>query len=138
LTGKSGYIFAGTVTSVERIAAGARDTLSVTSITFRIDQAFRGVRTGQTLAIREWAGLWERGEQYRVGERVFLFLYSPSKLGLTSPVAGSTGRFAISKGKILLNPQHVQLLGQDPILRGRTIVPYADFEFAVRRSLGME
>ncbi|MGA8618051.1 MAG: hypothetical protein WB660_05965 [Candidatus Sulfotelmatobacter sp.] len=65
----------------------------------------RGASIGEKLTIHEWAGLWTRGERYRVGERVLLFLYSPSRLGLTSPVAGAIGRFAIdSEGKIVLAP----------------------------------
>jgi hypothetical protein len=132
----AGIVFSGKVTAVARTsAAGGKPS---TAITFKVGTAIRGTTAGKTLTIHEWAGSWERGEQYRVGESVFLFLYSPSKLGLTSPVAGSVGRFAICKGKILLDPQHVQLLGQDPILRGKTTVPYGDFEFAVRRSLEME
>jgi hypothetical protein len=136
ITQMAGIVFSGKVTAVVRTsAAGGKPS---TAITFKVETAIRGTTAGKTLTIHEWAGLWNRGEQYRIGESVFLFLYSPSKLGLTSPVAGSAGRFAISKGKILLNPQHVQLLEQDPILRGRTIVPYGDFESAVRRSLEME
>jgi hypothetical protein len=136
ITQMAGIVFSGSVTAVVRTAVASERPS--TAITFKVETAIRGAKAGQTLTIREWAGLWRRGEQYRVGERVFLFLYSPSKLGFTSPVAGSAGRFAISKGKIQVNPQHVQLLGQDSFLRGRTIVPYADFESEVRRSLGME
>ena len=95
----------------------------------------RGASAGQNLTIHEWAGLWNRGERYRVGERVLLFLYSPSRLGLTSPVAGPIGRFAIKdKGEILLTPQHIHSLATDPILGGKTIAPYADFSLAVQRS----
>ena len=95
----------------------------------------RGTSAGQNLTIHEWAGLWNRGERYRVGERVLLFLYSPSRLGLTSPVAGPIGRFAIKDaGEILLTPQHIHLLATDPILGGKTIAPYADFSLAVQRS----
>ena len=95
----------------------------------------RGTSAGRDLTIHEWAGLWTRGERYRVGERVLLFLYSPSKLGLTSPVAGPIGRFAVnSGGEIVMTPQHVNILATDPILRGRTVAPYSDFAGAVRRS----
>ncbi|MGA7930571.1 MAG: hypothetical protein WCA20_31815 [Candidatus Sulfotelmatobacter sp.] len=60
----------------------------------------RGTSPGQSLTIQEWAGLWTSGERDRVGERVLLFLYSPSKSGLTSPVAGAMGRFAMdSQGR---------------------------------------
>ena len=33
------------------------------------------------------------------GERLLLFLYGPSKLGLTSPVAGPPGRFVVDAGE---------------------------------------
>jgi len=43
-------------------------------------------------------GVWENGQRYRVGEKVFLFLYQPSKLGLTSIVGGPQGRMSIHRG----------------------------------------
>ena len=105
LTRSSGYIFAGTVKSVERAAAKGHDVATVL-INFHVDQAMRGVQAGQTLAIREWAGLWESGERYRKGEQVLLFLYPPSKLGLTSPVGGALGRFPIGRdGQVALYPR---------------------------------
>jgi hypothetical protein len=55
-TRSSGYIFAGTVKSVERTAP-KRNGVATVLINFHVDQAMRGVRTGQMLAIREWAGL---------------------------------------------------------------------------------
>ena len=92
LTRSSGYIFAGTVIAVRRVSATGANEVATMRITFRVEQAIRGVRTGQTLVIREWAGLWESGERYRTGERVLLFLYSPSKLGLTSPPSSQCSR----------------------------------------------
>jgi hypothetical protein len=101
----SGYAFAGTVKSVQHVAAAKGNRIATTRITFHIDDAIRGARTGQTLAISEWAGLWASGEQYRPGERVLLFLYPPSKLGLTSPVRGRTGRFRVrGPGRIVVPP----------------------------------
>jgi hypothetical protein len=95
----------------------------------------RGTAAGQNLTIHEWAGLWNHGERYRVGERVLLFLYSPSKLGLTSPVGGAVGKFKVkSDGQVLMTRQHVQFLWRDPILGGKTVVPYADFSLAVQRA----
>jgi hypothetical protein len=95
----------------------------------------RGTTPGASLTIREWAGLWTSGERYRVGERVLLFLYSPSKLGLTSPVAGALGRFGMdSQGRIVMNAQHAATLAADPILGGKTVVSYAVFTQAVRRA----
>jgi hypothetical protein len=56
--------------------------------------------------VREWAGLWEAGERYRAGERVLLYLYPPSKLGLTSPVGGRLGRYQIGHdGLVTLDPR---------------------------------
>jgi hypothetical protein len=104
LTRSSGYIFAGTVTAVGHVSATGPNELATMRITFRVEQAIRGVRAGQTLVIREWCGLWESGQRYRRGERVLLFLYRPSKLGLTSAVGGPLGRFVIdSNGQVVLN-----------------------------------
>jgi len=104
LARSSGYIFAGTVKSVERVVPKGNGVATV-QINFHVDEAMRGVQTGQTLAIREWAGLWESGERYRPGERVLLFLYPPSKLGLTSPVGGRMGRFRIGPdGRVIIDP----------------------------------
>jgi hypothetical protein len=103
-------------------------------VTFQVEKAIRGTSAGQSLTIHEWAGLWSRGEQYQVGERVLLLLYSPSKLGFTSPVAGDLGRFALdSQGGIVISAQHFAMFGADPIMGGRASVPYIDFATAVRR-----
>jgi hypothetical protein len=100
----SGYIFAGTVQSVQRISPKGNGVATV-QVTFHVNQAMRGVRAGQTLVVREWAGLWQSRERYRKGEQVLLFLYPPSKLGLTSPVGSTLGRFPIG---------HDGLVGVDP------------------------
>lgn len=129
----AGIIFSGRVISIAR-HPGSKGALS-TAVTFKVERAMRGTSAGQNLTIHEWGGLWNRGERYRVGERVLLFLYSPSRLGLTSPVAGPIGRFAIkSGGQVVITPQHIEILRRDPILGGRTIVPFADFSLAVQRS----
>lgn len=107
VTIRSGYIFAGTVKAVER-AVPKGNGIATVQITFHVDNGIRGVRTGQLLAIREWAGLWQSGERYCPGERVLLFLYPPSKLGLTSPVQGPMGRFRIGPdGLLVLDPGRI-------------------------------
>jgi hypothetical protein len=133
----AGMIFSGQVTAVGH---GNGPGPAATTVTFQVQQAIHGVAAGETLTIREWAGLWSTGERYRVGERVFLFLYPPSKLGLTSPVAGNIGRFAVnSTGMIGLTPQHVAAFLPDPVLGGgRTFVPFKDFALAVQRAGGRE
>ena len=105
LTHNAGYIFSGKVKAVERIAPSATDSVPVMRITFQVEKGFRGVRSGQELVIREWASLWRSGERYRPGERVMLFLYPPSKLGLTSPVGGELGRFGIDPGGRVIIPR---------------------------------
>jgi hypothetical protein len=137
LVSAAGIIFSGQVTFIGRRPAFSGQDHASTTVTFQVEHAIRGVSPGQKLTIHEWAGLWTSGERYYVGERVLLFLYSPGKLGLTSPVAGAMGRFALdSRGAILMSPQHVATLAGDTILGGKTVVPYADFAQAVRRSSG--
>jgi len=107
LARNSGYIFSGTVISVDRLA-GVQGEISTIRVTFHVEHAFRGVRDGETVAIREWAGLWNDAPRYRRGERLFLFLYPPSQLGLTSPVGGSLGRFNVDReGGVLLEPHRI-------------------------------
>ena len=138
LTRTSGYIFAGKVSAIERVPPRATPDVATVKITFQVEQGIRGVHTGQTLMIREWGGLWEQGERYHPGERVLLFLYRPSKLGLTSPVAGALGRFAVDKtGQINLQDR-IASLDSDPIavrLRRKTRVSSGDFARAIRRMI---
>jgi hypothetical protein len=133
LVRSAGIIFSGRVTFLGRATSSSGPDHASTTVTFQVEHAMRGTSPGQNLTIHEWTGLWTTGEHYRVGERVLLFLYPPSKLGLTSPVAGAMGRFALdSHGKIVMSPRHISTLAADPILGGKTVVPYADFELAVR------
>jgi hypothetical protein len=122
----AGIIFSGRVVSVERSLRGANDASTI--VTFYVEHAIRGAISAQNLTIREWAGLWSRGERYRTGERVFLFLYPTSKLGFTSPVAGGAGRFAVdARDQIVMNTQAGFIFGGDPAINGKKIMPYADF-----------
>lgn len=120
LTRDSGYIFDGTVLRVERVAPYDGSSAGAVQITFRVDQAIRGTHNRQLLTIREWAGLWNLGDRYRPGERLLLFLYSPGKLGLTSPVGGPSGRFAVdSHGNLALENVQPSALGSHPFLPGQ-------------------
>jgi hypothetical protein len=135
IVGAAGIIFSGRVTAIGRVPLAPGQGPSSTTVTFQVERAMRGSSPGQILTIHEWAGLWTSGERYHVGESVLLFLYPPGKLGLTSPVAGAMGRFALdSRGRILMNGRHSANSAADPILGGKTVVPYADFALAVRRS----
>jgi hypothetical protein len=134
LVRSAGVIFSGRVTAIGPAKSPSPEISGPTSITFRVEHAIRGVATNQELTIHEWAGLWRRGERYRLGERLLLFLYSPGKLGLTSTVSGPLGRFEIdSRGNVAINPQLRQVLATDPLLGARAVVPYSAFALAVRR-----
>jgi hypothetical protein len=136
MTRKAAYIFVGTVSGVRRIAARTPNDIATTQITFHVDQGIRGVRSGQKLVIREWAGLWDSGERYRNGERVLLFLHRPSKLGLTSPVGGRLGRIAVDQdGRVILDPGRLTDLpsnsGGEERLDGK--IRTRDFARAIQR-----
>ena len=101
---RAGMIFAGTVlaapsaaaegqtNSARRPVAGA---IPAVELRLRVDRAIAGVEEGQILTIHEWAGAWSMHRPMRPGERFLLFLYAPSHLGLTSPVGGWRGQFAL-------------------------------------------
>jgi len=131
----AGMIFTGTVTKVERRPATAGQSVETVAVTFHVENALRGATPGQDLTITQWIGLWSSGQRYRVGERVVLFLYPASKLGLTSWVGGPLGRFAVDRaGWVLLTPQHVAAFGRDPVLGGKSRARFSDFALAVRHA----
>ncbi len=108
-------IFSGTVTKVARRKAMLRHTLETVAITFHVERAIRGTTPGEEFTISQWIRLWSNGQRYRVGERALLFLYPPSKLGLTSCVAAPMGRFAVDgAGRVLLTAQHLSASRADP------------------------
>ncbi len=135
ITRAAGTIFSGTVTAIERRAATTSQAVETVTITFHIDNAIRGAIPGKNLTISQWIGLWSGGQRYRIGERVLLFLYPPSKLGLTSCVAGGMGRFNVDPwGRILLSAHHLSAFRADPVLGGKSRVRFSDFALAVRRA----
>jgi hypothetical protein len=135
LSRAAGAIFSGTVTSIVRRPAARGPTVETVAITFHVENAIRGATAGEDLTISQWIGLWSGGQRYRVGERVLLFLYPPSKLGLTSCVAGALGRFGIdARGRVLLSAQHLSAFRTDPVLGGKSRVSISDVALAVQRS----
>jgi hypothetical protein len=134
LSRASGRIFSGTVTAISNHAPTDQG-LETVSITFHVDHAIRGVVTGEDLTITQWMGAWSTGQRYRVGEHLLLFLYPPSKLGLTSCVGGNLGRFTFdSLGLVLLSQQHRSAFRTDPIFRGKPHASFNDFALAVELS----
>jgi hypothetical protein len=130
-------IFTGKVLRIEPVRATSPDEVASVQITVQVEQGVRGARSGQTLSFREWAGLWTPGARYRVGQRLMLFLYAPSTLGLTSPVGGRSGEFAIDReGRIVLSPGQQQAIRVAPTPVHVDIsrpVPLRDFTRMVRR-----
>ena len=138
-------IFSGTVTGIEHRAGRYRvgdydghlenDYPENVVITFHVENAIRGVNPGEYLTIRQWMGVWSSGQRYRVGERLLLFLYPPSKLGLTSCVGGGLGRFDVDpRGRVWLSALHRSAFRKDPILGGKSQARFNDFVLAVRRA----
>lgn len=131
----AGTIFSGTVTAIERRPAKPTRAVETVAITFRVENAIRGATAGDTLTFSEWIGLWSSGQRYRVGERVMLLLYPPSRLGLTSCAGGELGRFDVDPaGRVLLSAQQLSAFRQDPVLGGKSRVPVSDFASAVRQA----
>ena len=139
----SGYIFQGTVTQVRWLPPRNPQDVATIQITFRISRGIRGVRPGQTFSIKEWAGLWDSSDRYRVGQNVVLFLYRPSKLGLTSPVSGPMGKFLVGTGGLVgISPVQRTFLLTEPAfgatLRNNTVIRSRDFTNALRQIVGRE
>jgi hypothetical protein len=130
----SALIFSGTVLGVEHLAASSTLSQPITRIRFHVQEGIRGARAGQVIEIREWGGLWNSGERYRSGETVLLFLYPTSKLGLTSPVAGSAGRFRVDAyGTVRLGKEQQSF--RPGTVRGSSI-SVKDFAAAIRQAAG--
>ena len=131
----AGMIFSGTVIRIERHPPANRPSVETVAITFQVENSIRGATPGHRLTISEWSGLWSSGQRYRVGQRVLLFFYPRSKLGLTSVVAGPMGRFDVDQsGYVLLSSRHLSALQFDPVLGGKSRVRFRDFASAVRRA----
>jgi len=133
LAQSAGIIFSGRVTAIGQLTT--KQAVATLTITFHVEQAIRGVTPGEDFTISQWIGLWSSGQRYRVGERVLLFLYLPSKLGLTSCVGGPLGRFAIDPaGRVLFSAQHLSAFRTDPVLGGKSRLAFSDFAQAVRQA----
>lgn len=133
LTRPAGYIFAGRVQAVRYVPPTARSQVATIQITFRVEQGLKGVRSGRTFIMREWAGASDAGRRYRAGERMVLFLYPTSKLGLTSPVGGERGRFVLDRrGQVLLGMERAELFHETSERGARDRIRLREFMRGVR------
>ena len=131
----AGMIFSARITGVARHPASGAQAIETVAITFHVENAVRGATPGEDLTITQWIGVWSSGQRYRIGERALLFLYPPSKLGLTSCVGGPLGRFSVDAlGRVLLSAQQLSAFRRDPVLGGKSRVRVSDFALAVRRA----
>jgi hypothetical protein len=137
ITQRASTIFAGTILKIEPVLVAASNDLASVQITCEVEHGIRGTRDGQILSFREWAGLWTTGPRYRIGQRLMLFLYAPSALGLTSPVGGRLGQFAVDRdGRVVLSPGQQQSIRVSPRPIRIDIhrpIPLRQFTRAVRR-----
>ncbi len=130
----AGIIFSGTVTNIDRTSINIPGQSAGTiAITFHVESAIRGATAGESLTITQWIGLWSAGQRYRVGERVLLFLYPRSRIGLTSCVGATVGRFRVdSWGAVSLSSEQILAFRTDPVLGGKSRVRLSDFASMVR------
>jgi hypothetical protein len=132
------HVFVGRVMAVQYAEPKSDAELGIVSVTFKVEQGIRGVRTS-TFTMREWAGLWNAGERYRVGERLVLFLYPPSRIGLTSAVGGPAGRFRVDiKGRVIV-PGRTELSPRGEVrASSQDRVSIREFKQAVHRADKLE
>jgi len=84
LASRSGVAFVGRVLKINR-------GTGVVDVVFQVEKPILG-QVGETYTLHEWAGLWAAGQyRYSVGQRVAIFLHTPGKAGLSSPVDGMEG-----------------------------------------------
>ena len=116
LAGRADRIFAGRCLSVRSIPHPQLG--AVEQVTFEVEESIKG-QLGSRLTIRMLPSRQSVAgpSQFKEGERVLLFLYRDSDLGLTSPVAMGQGRFSIVTDKqgrsVAVNPR-----GGGPLVRG--------------------
>ena len=100
LTRRAEIIVQGTVTDVRHESLAAFPNIPTVAVTLQIEDVLRGTISG-TYTFREvFLGLRAREgkEGYQVGQRLLLFLTTPSKYGLSSPVGIEQGRFQVRYG----------------------------------------
>jgi hypothetical protein len=150
VTQAAGMIFLGRVEKVQWQFAPNGGRADRVKISFQVLDGIRGARTGAILSIDEWPGLWTPGhERYQPGETLMLFFYPRSRLGLTSPVGGESGRLEITPARrIVISPEQAEVMlsrslrlqkGQAVLdaMRGERAPHYDEFARIVRELAGV-
>jgi hypothetical protein len=98
LSQRADVIVQGQITSVKRTPLPGYPNIPTVEVTMKVERALRGL-PGKTYTFRELhVGMRsvEEKRAYRVGQRLFLFLPSPSQYGLSSPIGIGQGRFHVA------------------------------------------
>ena len=111
LSQRADVIIQGQIISVDHKPLDGYPNISIVEVTLNVERSLRGL-PGRTYTFREInTGLRSReGKQaYRTGQRLFLFLPTPSQYELSSPIGIGQGRFHIdvdSAGRSWLANEH--------------------------------
>jgi hypothetical protein len=100
LTRRADIIVQGRVTDVRHESLPGYANIPTVEVTLEVEKMVRGP-AGGTYTFREiLIGVQPRaGKQtYQVGQRLFFFLLTPSRYGLSSPIGMEQGRFHIAGG----------------------------------------
>lgn len=90
LADQAAVIFTGQVLRVQQAGGTVR-------IDLQVEDGIRGVATGETYTLQEWAGAWSaHADRLRVGQRALYLLHAPSVGGFSSPVGGADGIVPLS------------------------------------------
>jgi len=92
----SGKIFAGTVLKIERADPGPTGHIAITQITFRVEDAIRGVKKGQVVRVNEWGGLWQNPTTPVGAQASSPFTLMVVTADGVTPVAGASVQFTSS------------------------------------------
>jgi hypothetical protein len=98
LSRRADFIIQGVVTSVKNKPLPGYPNIRTVEVTLSVERSLRGL-PGRTYTFREvYLGLRsQEGKQaYRTGQRLFMFLLSPSQYGLSSPIGIGQGRFHVA------------------------------------------
>lgn len=155
LVREAGMIFGGKVINVKTGEQYTSMRLYATEYTFLVTEQLYGVR-GDTVRIRQYGGEADGRKFYppgvprfEEGEEVIVFMYSPSRVGMTSSVGKEQGKFMIQNGDSGTGPwvvnsmdnqglfhrlKHPELLADQSWLEGPITgrVPYNKFVNTLR------
>jgi hypothetical protein len=136
LSQRAGMIFAGTVLSSGSQTVRMDRSVAAIELRFRVDRPIAGVDAGQVLTIHEWAGASSGHRPLRRGEHILIFLYPPSRLGLTSPVGGSLGQIGLDSTGQYVAVTHQAITQSNRSLPARSLIKVSQLERAIRAARG--